>query len=108
MLLSATSSSLQGNKFHKKTRVVFDGGVTTSNGLSLNVILKVGSTVKKDLYSIVLRFRTHQVCFTADIEKTGTYREFYGDVLLTNPYKGTDSQQRHMELLVLHFWLHAA
>ena len=52
-----------------KTRVVFDGGAKTSNGLSLNDILQVGSTVQQDLYSIVLRFRTHQVCFTADIAK---------------------------------------
>jgi len=51
-----------------KTRVVFDGGAKTSNGLSLNDI-QVGFTVQQDLYSIVLRFRTHQVCFTADIAK---------------------------------------
>ena len=48
------------------TRVVFDGGAKTSNGLSLNDILQVGPTVQQDLYSIVLRFRTHRVCFTAD------------------------------------------
>ena len=52
-----------------KTRVVFDGGAKTSNGLSLNDTLQVGATVQQDLYSIVLRFRTHQVCFTADIKK---------------------------------------
>ena len=52
-----------------KTRVVFDGGAKTSNGLSLNDILQVGPTVQQDLYSIVLRFRPHQVCFTADIAK---------------------------------------
>ena len=52
-----------------KTRVVFDGGAKTSNGLSLNNILQIGSAVQQDLYCIVLQFRTHQVCFTADIEK---------------------------------------
>jgi hypothetical protein len=52
-----------------KTRVVFDGGAKTSNGLSLIDILLVGPTVQQDLYSIVLRYRTHQVCFTADIAK---------------------------------------
>jgi hypothetical protein len=52
-----------------KTRVVFDGSAKTSNGLSLNDILQVGATVQPGLYSIVLRFRTHQVCFTADIAK---------------------------------------
>jgi hypothetical protein len=50
-----------------KTRVVFDGGAQTSTGLSLNDILQVGPTIQQDLYSLVLRFRTHQVCFTADI-----------------------------------------
>jgi hypothetical protein len=50
-----------------KTRVVFDGGAKSSNGLSLNDILQVGPTVQEGLYSIVLRFRTHQLCFTADI-----------------------------------------
>jgi hypothetical protein len=52
-----------------KTRVVFDGSAKTSNGLALNNILQVGPTVQPDLYSIVLRFRSHQVCFTADIAK---------------------------------------
>jgi hypothetical protein len=52
-----------------KTRVVFDGSAETSNGLSLNDILQVGATVQPDLYSIVLLFRTHQVCFTAYIAK---------------------------------------
>jgi hypothetical protein len=52
-----------------RTRVVFDGGVKTSNGVSLNDILQVGATGQQDLYSFVLRFITHQVCFTADIAK---------------------------------------
>jgi hypothetical protein len=52
-----------------KTRVVFDGSSKTSNGLSLNYILHVGATVQQDLYSTVLWFRTHEVCFTADIAK---------------------------------------
>ena len=52
-----------------KTRVVFDGSGKSSTRLSLNNILQVGPTVQPDLYLIVLRFRLHQVCFTADIEK---------------------------------------
>ena len=56
-----------------KTRVVFNGSAKTSNGLPLNDILQVGPTVQPDLYSIVLRFRTHQMCFTADI--TNMYRQ---------------------------------
>ena len=50
-----------------KLRVVFDAGAKTSTGLSLNDILQVGPTVQQDLYSLVLRFRTYQNCFTADI-----------------------------------------
>jgi len=50
-----------------KTRVVFDAGAQTSTGLSLNDILQVRPTIQDDLYSLVLRFRTHQICFTADI-----------------------------------------
>jgi hypothetical protein len=50
-----------------KTRVVFDAGAKTSTGLSLNDILQVGPTVQQDLYSLVLRFRTHQTYFTVDI-----------------------------------------
>jgi len=52
-----------------KTRVVFNGSAKTSTGLSLNDILQVGPTVQPDSYSIVLRFRTHQVRFTTDITK---------------------------------------
>jgi hypothetical protein len=44
-----------------RTSVVFDGGAKSSNGMSLNYILQVGPTVQQDLYSIVLRFRAHQV-----------------------------------------------
>jgi len=52
-----------------KTRVLFDGSTKTSNGLSLNDILQVGPTLQPEFYSIVLPFKTHQVCFTADITK---------------------------------------
>jgi hypothetical protein len=57
------------NSSTTKTRIVFDGGARTSNGVALNDILLVGPTIQQDLYSIVLRIRTHQVCFTADIAK---------------------------------------
>jgi len=69
MLLSITSSSLQETSTTTKTRVLLDGGAKTSIGLSLNDILQVGPAIQQDLYSIVLRFRSHQVRFTADIAK---------------------------------------
>ena len=52
-----------------RTRVVFDGSCRSSNGLSLNDTLLVGPTVQQDLCSIVFRFRTYQIAFTADIAK---------------------------------------
>jgi len=51
------------------TRIVFNGSCRSSNGLSLNDTLLVGRTIQQDLYSIVLRFRTYQIAFTADIAK---------------------------------------
>ena len=50
-----------------RTRVVFDGSRRACKGLCLNDTLLVGRTIQQDLYSIVLRFRTHQTAFTADI-----------------------------------------
>jgi len=35
-----------------RTRVVFDGSAKTSNGLSINYILKISPTVQQDLYSL--------------------------------------------------------
>jgi hypothetical protein len=52
-----------------RTRVVFDGLCLSNNGLSLNDTLLVGPTIQQDLHSIVLRFRTYQIVFTADIAK---------------------------------------
>ncbi|KAK9680383.1 putative peptidase (DUF1758) [Popillia japonica] len=52
-----------------KLRVVFDGSCKSDSGLSLNDVLKVGPTIQEDLYSILLRFRLHNIVITADIEK---------------------------------------
>jgi len=52
-----------------RTLVVFDGSAKTSNEFSPNDIIQVRPTVQQDLYSLILRFRTHKVCFTADIAK---------------------------------------
>jgi hypothetical protein len=51
------------------TCVVFDGSCRLNNGLSLNDTLLVGPKIKQDLYSLVLRFRTYEIAFTADIAK---------------------------------------
>ena len=52
-----------------KTRVVFDGSAASSTGISLNQTLMVGPTIQDDLFSIILRFRTHNYVLTGDIEK---------------------------------------
>ncbi|XP_073841382.1 uncharacterized protein [Musca autumnalis] len=52
-----------------KLRVVFDGSCQTSNGLSLNNILRVGPTLQEDIYSILTRFRFHKYAMVADIAK---------------------------------------
>ena len=52
-----------------KLRVVFDGSAKSSNGISLNGSLMVGPTVQEDLFSILIRFRTHKVALSGDIAK---------------------------------------
>ncbi|XP_058817557.1 uncharacterized protein LOC131680860 [Topomyia yanbarensis] len=53
-----------------KIRVVFDASAKASRAEnSLNDVLKVGATLQSDIFSFLLRFRKHQVVFTADITK---------------------------------------
>ncbi|XP_026476540.1 uncharacterized protein LOC113382252 [Ctenocephalides felis] len=52
-----------------KLRVVFDASAKSSNGLSLNDILLPGPRLQKDLFTILIRFRTYRYVFTADIVK---------------------------------------
>jgi hypothetical protein len=60
-----------------RVRVVFDGSAKTTTGISLNDMLMVGPTVQQDLFSIITRFRTHQVAFSCDIVKM--YRQIWVD-----------------------------
>ena len=55
----------QTNKF----RVVFDASAKTSNGNSFNDAQLVGPTIQDTLLTILMRFRSHPVAFTADIAK---------------------------------------
>lgn len=66
-----------------KLKVVFDASSRTDTGLLLNDTLKVGPTIQRDLFSIIISFRRHNIVFTADIEKiyrqvnvTSTERDF--------------------------------
>ena len=52
-----------------KLRVVFDGSAKTTTGISLNDRFMVGPKILKDLFSILVRFRLHQVAHSADIAK---------------------------------------
>ncbi|XP_052901342.1 uncharacterized protein LOC128307502 [Anopheles moucheti] len=52
-----------------KVRVVFDASCKTSTGVSLNDKLLVGPVIQQDLFTIMLRFRSHAIAITADVEK---------------------------------------
>lgn len=52
-----------------KLRVVFDGSMKTTSGLSLNDIMYKGYTVQPELFEILLRFRSFKFVITSDIEK---------------------------------------
>lgn len=52
-----------------KLRIVFDGSAASSTGPSLNQTLMVGRTIQDDIFSIILRFRTHNYVLTGDVEK---------------------------------------
>lgn len=52
-----------------KFRVVFDGSAKTTSGTALNEILANGPMLQEDLFSILVRFRTHPIVVTADITK---------------------------------------
>jgi len=50
-------------------RVVFDGSAKTTSSLSLNDLLMVGPTLQKDLFDLIIRFRTFKYVLSADITK---------------------------------------
>ncbi|GFS80422.1 integrase catalytic domain-containing protein [Trichonephila clavipes] len=52
-----------------KLKVVFDASAKSTSGYSLNDILMVGPRVQRDVYPILLSFRTFQIAVCADLEK---------------------------------------
>ncbi|XP_055590386.1 uncharacterized protein LOC129742509 [Uranotaenia lowii] len=52
-----------------KLRVVFDASCATASGVSLNDRLMAGPNNNADLFSVLLRFRTYKVAFSADVTK---------------------------------------
>lgn len=59
-----------------KLRVVFDGSIKSSTGLSLNKKLWVGPNVQRDLFPILISFRAFKIAMAADIQK------MYGQVIV--------------------------
>lgn len=51
------------------TRVVFDASSATSTGVSLNECLLTGPTIQEDLFSIIIRFRSHPIALTTDVQQ---------------------------------------
>ncbi|XP_036334861.1 uncharacterized protein LOC118745520 [Rhagoletis pomonella] len=52
-----------------KLRIVFNASAKTTTGNSLNDALFIGPQLQQDLYSILMRFRTHRYAITADVAK---------------------------------------
>ncbi|XP_011171791.2 uncharacterized protein LOC105204420 [Solenopsis invicta] len=73
-----------------KVRVVFDASAASSSGISINDLQMVGATVQDDLFSLLIRFRTHQYIISGDIEKM--YRQ-----VLVNP------NQRSLQRIIWRF-----
>lgn len=70
-----------------KLRVVFDAGMVSSSGVSLNDLQMVGPAIQGDLLSILLKFRENRYVACADIEK------MYRQVLI-------DTDQRDLQLIL--------
>jgi hypothetical protein len=68
-------SILKESNVTRKLRVVFDASAKTTSGVSLNDTLLTGPIVQQDLFTIVTRFRKHNVVFTANIKKK--YRQVF-------------------------------
>lgn len=60
---------LKENGLTTNLRVVLNGSYLTTSGKSLNDQLLVGPNLLPDLQQLLLRWRTHKICLTADIEK---------------------------------------
>nr|XP_022910534.1 uncharacterized protein LOC111421598 [Onthophagus taurus] len=52
-----------------KLRVVFDASCKSSNGKSRNDFMHTGPRLQQEIADILLRWRTHKIVFSADVEK---------------------------------------
>lgn len=60
-------SVIQTSGITTKVRVVFDASAKSDKGISLNEVLLTGPTIQDNLFTILLRFRTHVYAMTSDI-----------------------------------------
>ncbi|CAK1591284.1 unnamed protein product [Parnassius mnemosyne] len=60
---------IREDKITTKVRVVFDASCKGTNGVSLNDTLMIGPTLQQDLRHIIIRWRMHPICLSADIMK---------------------------------------
>lgn len=60
---------VRNDKKTSRVRVVFDASCIGTNGVSLNKNLLVGPTLQHTLRHIVMRWRKHLICLSADIVK---------------------------------------
>ncbi|XP_073955686.1 uncharacterized protein [Choristoneura fumiferana] len=70
-----------------RLRAVFDGSAKTNLGLSLNNILESGPVVQKELFDILVLFRTYKYVAMTDI------KQMYRQVVL-------DPSQAHLQLIL--------
>lgn len=64
-----------------KLRVVFDASAKSSNDMSLNDSLFIGTKLQQDIVSLLLRFRIHKVVLIADI------KQMYRQILVTPEHR---------------------
>ncbi|CAK1583275.1 unnamed protein product [Parnassius mnemosyne] len=60
---------IREDKSTTKVRVVFDALCKGNNGISLNDTLMIGPKLQQDLRHIILKWRMHPICLSADIVK---------------------------------------
>ncbi|UYV70708.1 hypothetical protein LAZ67_8000337 [Cordylochernes scorpioides] len=60
---------IKEKSFTTKLRVVFNASSKTTTGYSLNDILHTGPKLQKDIFPLLLRFRSHPIAISADITK---------------------------------------
>ena len=58
---------LKNSSLTTQLRVVFLGSSKSATGLSLKDVLMTGPTIRDNLFSLLVRFRSHAYVLTADI-----------------------------------------